>query len=266
MSRIVRLLCAPAVVLTAGACFATRGDVVKLQETIAANALRAQRADSLREAQLARVTRALGAISDSLRLATVTLQRFQGDVSMSMHGVEQQLLTIQELTGQSRKQVESLRAQLEARAAEPPPAAVPTAPVAGAPAAPPTAPAAPGPYQLLELGRQQLKRGASAAARAAFSDLLTQYPTSELAPDAQFSIAEAFSAAGSIVEADSVYALVVDRYPASDRAPTALYKRAVALRVAGQTRQARIFLQQILDKYPKSDEAILAASALRDLK
>jgi tol-pal system protein YbgF len=255
---------APADVLAAGACFATRGDVIKLQENIAANAARAQRADSAREAQLARITRALASISDSLRLATVTLQRFQGDVSMSMHGVEQQLLTIQELTGQSRKQVDALRAQIEARASDVPPAVAPTAP--GVAPASPAQPAAPGPYQLLELGRQQLAKNAPSAARAAFNDLLTQYPTSDLAPDAQFGVAEAFAASGSAVEADSVYALVADKYPASERAPTAIYKRAVALKVAGQTRQARLLLQQVIDKYPKSDAAVLAASMLRDLK
>ncbi len=267
-SRRARLLIAPAAVLAVGACFATRGDVRVLQNdigTLQAAAARAAHADTLQSQQLRQIVRALGDVADSLRLATVTLHRFQGDVSMSMHGVEQQLLTIQELTGQSRKQLESMRAQIETRANEAA-YAVPPAPGTGAPAAPPAGQAAPGPYQLMELGRQQLARGASSAARAAFSDLLLQYPTSDLAPDAQFNIAEAFAAAGSVVEADSVYALVVDKYPASDRAPTALYKRAVALKVAGQTRQARVLLQQVLDKYPKSDAAVLAASLLRDLK
>ena len=256
--------------MTAGACFATRSDVRVLQSdigTLQAAAARAARADTAQAVQLRQIVQALGAVSDSLRAAAVTLHRFQGDVAMSMHSVEQQLLTIQELTGQSRKQVEALRSQMEARASEPPPAA----PLVAAPGAVPAAEAAagtpaPGPYQLMDLGRQQLARGASSAARAAFSDLLAQYPPSELAPDAQFGIAEAFAASGSAADADSVYALVAERYPTSERAPTAIYKRAVALKVAGQTRQARALLQQVLDKYPKSDAAVLAASLLRDLK
>lgn len=275
-TRFVRLLIAPAVVLTAGACFATRGDVRVLQSdigTLQAAAARAARADTQQSVQLRQIVQALGAVSDSLRIATSTLQRFQGDVSMSMHGVEQQLLTIQELTGQSRKQVDALRAQIEARASDAPPApptavvpsGVPTTGAAPAAATPQGAPA-PGPYQLLELGRGQLAKGATSAARAAFSDLLAQYPTSELAPESQYWIAESFASAGSAVEADSVYALVAEKYPASDRAPTAIYKRALALKVAGQTRQARVLLQQVLDKYPKSDAAVVAASLLRDLK
>ena len=267
--RLARLLIAPAAILAAGACFATRSDVRVLQDDIGrlqASAGRAARADTLQSQQLQQIVRALGAVSDSLRLATLSLQRFQGDVSMSMHGVESQLLTIQELTGQSRKQLDAMRAQIEARANEP------TVPVAatGAPAVPGAAPtagqAAPGPYQLMELGTQQLKKGAASAARAAFSDLLTQYPGSDLVPEAQYKIAEAFTSAGSAVEADSVYALVADRYPASEFAPNAIYKRALALKVAGQTRQARTLLQQVLDKYPRSDAAILAASLIRDLK
>ncbi len=274
-TRFVRLLIAPAVILTAGACFATRGDVRVLQSdigTLQAAAARAARADTQQSVQLRQIVQALGAVSDSLRIATSTLQRFQGDVSMSMHGVEQQLLTIQELTGQSRKQVDALRAQIEARASDAPPApaavvpaGVPTTGAAPSASTPQGAPA-PGPYQLLELGRGQLAKGATSAARAAFSDLLAQYPTSELAPESQYWIAESFASAGSAVEADSVYALVAEKYPASDRAPTAIYKRALALKVAGQTRQARVLLQQVLDKYPKSDAAVVAASLLRDLK
>jgi len=269
-ARVIRRLIAPAVILTAGACFATRGDVRVLQSdigTLQAAAARAARADTLQGVQLRQITQALGAVADSLRLATTTLQRFQGDVAMSMHDVQQQLLTIQELTGQSRKQVDALRVQMEARANEPPvvaPAAV--APGAVPPSAVPPETPPPGPYQLRDLGRQQLTRGAFSAARAAYGDLLTQYPSSELAPDAQFGIAEAFAAAGSAVEADSVYALVAEKYPASDQAPTAIYKRAVGLKVAGQTKQARVLLQLVLDKYPKSDAASLAAYMLRDLK
>ncbi len=276
--RVVRLLVAPAVILTAGACFATRGDVRVLQNdigTLQAAAARAARADTAQSVQLRQLLQLLGTVSDSVRVATTTLHRFQGDVSLSMHNVEQQLLTIQELTGQSRKQVEALRSQMEARAAEPPPAmpvavtpgvvpapGAPTGVPGGAPAGAPS----PGPYQLMDLGRQQLARGASSAARAAFSDLIAQYPASELAPEAQFGIAEAYASAGSAADADSVYALVAEKYPTSERAPTAIYKRAVALKVAGQTRQARLLLQQVLDKYPKSDAAVLAASLLRDLK
>lgn len=270
-NRIARLILAPAAILAAGACVATRGDVRVLQSDIAtlqAAANRSARADTLQAAQLRQIMQALGAVSDSLRLASANLQRFQGDVTMSMHGVQQQLLTIQELTGQSRKQVDALRAQLEAQASAAPAAAAAIVPpgAAGASAPPATGAPAPGPYQLMELGRQQLARGASSAARAAFSDLLTQYPASDLAPEAQYWIAESYASAGSAVEADSVFALVAERYPTSERAPVAAYKRAVALKVAGQTRQARTLLQQVIDKYPKSEAATLAAALLRDLK
>jgi len=271
-TRFARLLIVPAVILTAGACFATRSDVRVLQSDIAtlqAAAARAARADTAQSVQLRQIIQGLGSVSDSLRLASTSLQRFQGDVSMSMHGVEQQLLTIQELTGQSRKQVDALRAQLEARIADPAPAAVVPTPSGGAPSG--AAPAAggapaPGPYSLMELGRQQLARGATSAARAAFSDLLTQYPTSDLASEAQYQIALAYSSAGNAVEADSVFALVAEKYPTSERAPEAIYKRAVALKVAGQTRHARTLFQQVIDQYPKSEAATLSAAMLRDLK
>lgn len=264
--RVARVFIAPAVIVTAGACFATRGDVRLLQADIARlqlAAAQAASADTAHTVQLRRIIQTLSTLSDSVRASQVAMQRFEGDVALSMRTVQEQLLTVQELTGQSRKQVEALRAQLEARAAE---QAQVAAPAGAAPAGTTGASPQLGPYQLMDLGRQQLAKGATSAARAAFSDLLTQYPASDLAPEAQYWIAETFASAGSAVEADSVFSLVAEKYPNSERAPVAIYKRALALKVAGQTRQARTLLQQVIAKYPKSDEATLAASLLRDLK
>ena len=256
---------APVVVLTTGACFATRSDVRVLQgdlqvvraEMLAGDSALQQKVES----DLARIAAILAQMADTVRAANATTAGMAGDVRADLRSIRQQLITIQELTGQSQRRIQELRAEMEMRANE----AAPTPPPAGgSPAGTrPQAGAEPGPSQLFQMGQDQLRRGSASAARSAFTQLLTAYPTSDLAPEALYGIADTWAEEGNGVAADSVYALVVQRYPRSEKAPTALYKRATALRVVGQAAQAREIYQQIVDRYPRSDAALLAQDFLR---
>ena len=263
MSRAVRrslgVAWVPAVTLAAGACFATRNDVRLLQGDVATLRAEAARADSMHRAQMQQVARQVGAVADSLHSANAFLlrfstdvSRFQGDLTLALHSFGQQLIAVQELTGQSQKKLQDLRTDLETKQAE----------LAAAALAPGT-PAGPGPNQLYQIARQQLMRGAVGAARSAFQDLLAQYPASELAPDALFGIAESLQYEGNLAAADSAFQLVVDQHPKSDRAPVALYKRAMIQVGAGQSAKARALFQQIVEKYPTAPEADLARDKLK---
>jgi len=270
----IALAIVPVVTMTTGACFATRSDVRVLQGDIAVLRAEAARADSMHREQLRQLSRQVGVVNDSLRTVATVLTRFQGDVSLSLHNIGQQLITLTELAGASQKKLQEMRADLEARtseAAAAQQAAAPVVPAPGTPAVGGVKPLAgtagqPGPNQLFQAAQAQLRRGAALSARAGFEDFLAAYPKDDLAADAQFGIAETYAAEGKAAAADSAYALVVDRYPKSDRAPTALYKRAAALRDAKQTPRARAMFQQIIDKYPRSDEADLARDILKTLK
>ncbi len=257
----------PVAVLATGACFATQRDMRVLQADL--QVVRAEMAagDSAVQASLdaamARVTALLHEVSDTVKSANATTMRLRGDVRSDLQSIRQQLITIQELTGQSQRRIQELRAEMETRASE---LAAPIPPAGGVTTGDTTAarPAAgPGPAQLYQIGQDQFRRGSNSAARSAFTELLNQHPTSDLAADALYGIAETWSADGDGVQADSVYALVVQRYPRSSRAPTALYKRATALRIVGQTEQARAFYEQLVDKYPDSEAALLAQEYLR---
>jgi tol-pal system protein YbgF len=120
----------------------------------------------------------------------------------------------------------------------------------------------PGPNQLYQLALQQLQRGSYATARAGFDDLLRQYPTSDLAPDAQVRIAESFEAEGQGPQADSVYLLVVEKYPRAPKAANALYKHALLLKRAGRDADAKAAFERVVREYPRSDEAVLARGQL----
>jgi tol-pal system protein YbgF len=278
-------MCASAAVVAAVACFATRDDVRLLQTQMQALQTQEAHADSARQAQLDRVIEQLGLVNDSLGHVNERLAKFQGDVEGSVYSMGQMLIQIQELTGQSQRRLQELRAGLEAQH-NPPPAPTPT-PVATAPesttvvgstavVSPPTptpagaggavADGTPGPNQLYQLALDQLRRGSTGAARTAFQDLLQKYPTADIAPDAQFYVAETYAKERNTTAADSGYQLVVQRYPTSDRASQALFKHALVLQAANKVQAARAALEDVVKKYPRSDEAVLAKDRLRTLK
>ena len=304
MIRAAFRLLAPVALVATGAC-ASRNDIRILQNDIRVMRMESLAADSARMAQLDAVIAALRIQADSLRALRALTARFQGDMRGEMYALGQQLIQVQELSGQSQRRLQELRASLEQRQemqAATPPAPQP-APQAAPPAAqpqqspaqqtPPTssqqqgsqarpeaapvtsaaptgtaaaAPGTPGPNQLFQLALDQLRRGSAVAARAGFHDLLRQYPTSDVAPEAQFYIAQSYETEGSVAQADSAYATVVSRYPQSPRAPSALYKRALALQAQGKIQAARAALDQVIRQYPRSDEAVLARDRLRALK
>jgi TolA-binding protein len=297
--RYLRLLAAPVVILTTGACFATRNDVRILQQdlqTVRAERMAADsallRAIEVVSTELTRIGVALAEVGDTARVTHATTMRLRGDVREDLQAIRQQLIMIQELTGQSQRRINELRSEMEARAAElaaqeanqaavpvvvpvpvptgaqrpgtarPNTATPPATPPAATPAPARPAPA-PGPAQLYQLGQDQQRRGSVSSARAAYTELLDKHSTSDLAPKALYGIAETWADEGNGVAADSVYALVVTRFPRSDMAPNALYKRASAFRSVGRTEQAQALYRQIVDQYPQSDAALLAQEFLR---
>ncbi|MDQ2767209.1 MAG: tol-pal system protein YbgF [Gemmatimonadota bacterium] len=278
----------PVALLATGACFATREDVQALHTDM--QALRADnaRSDSARRVALDRVVTSLTVVRDSLGLLSTRVVKMQGDVRGDLYNVGQQLLQIQELTGQSQQRVQELRASLEAKQSDiqssvapqtaPPAMGAPsgasttspstTPPRAGATTTPGAASGAgtPGPNQLFQISLEQLRRGSPGAARTGLQTLLQQYPTSDLVPDAQFYLGEAYHQEGNAAGADSAYAAVVSGYPTSPRAPTALYKRALGMEEKGNIVGARGLLNDLVSRYPRSDEAALAKERLRTLK
>lgn len=258
-------LVAPVVMLTTGACFATRGDVRVLQGDILAFRQETARADSARAGQIAALLSTLGSVHDTLRDTGNRLARFQGDTRGELRSVGEQLIRLQELVGQSQAVVQRLRGEAEERAMQQQPLAPVTPPVAGDTTAPvTTVPSTnPGPNQLFLDAMGQLRRQSYSAAQMAFSDLLRMHPTSDRAPDAQYWLAEAYDADGKVLEADSAFRAVVTNYPKSARAPTALYKMGLSLAKRGRTAEARVAMERVTREYPSAAEADLATEWLR---
>ncbi len=284
--RVWRLL--PLTLLaTTGGCFATRGDVRIVQGDIAMLRTELLKNQQDQKDALAHTQRLIQVASDSLAKVSARTVGIQGDVRGEMRGVREQLLQIQTLLGQSQATIARLRAELEAQkmasapaSVAPPPDAAPpgrggsgtsrpsspSGATAASPAAADTTSVQAGPNQLYMTGRDQLLRGATATARMTFQELITNYPQSDYAADAQFWIAESLAKENNVPAADAAYAAVVSAYPTSAKAPTALYKRAQLVLKQGNTAQARQLFEQVISRFPRSDEAELATEALKTLR
>jgi len=274
-SRVRRLV--PLVVLVAtGGCFATRGDVRIVQSDIAALRAELLRSQLAQHEALIQNRQMLERTGDSLSKVSARTVSIQGDLRGELRAIREQILQVQTLLGQSQATLARLRSEIESRnapsvAPPPPTGTVPPATSAGGRPTSPTVvdstPArAPGPNQLYTDGRDQLTRGSSATARIYFQELLTNYPTSDYAPDAQFWIGESFAKEKNLPAADAAYAAVVSAHPSAAKAPTALYKRAQLVLQQGNSPQAKQLLEQVIARYPRSDEAELAAEQLKTLR
>lgn len=273
-SRVRRLV--PLVVLvTTGGCFATRGDVRIVQSDIAALRAELLRSQLAQHEALIQNRQMLERTGDSLSKVSARTVSIQGDLRGELRAIREQILQVQTLLGQSQATLARLRSEIESRSAPPvapPPAG--TVPLATSAGGRPTSPTvvdstparAPGPNQLYTDGRDQLTRGSSATARIYFQELLTNYPTSDYAPDAQFWIGESFAKEKNLPAADAAYAAVVSAHPSAAKAPTALYKRAQLMLQQGNSPQAKQLLEQVIARYPRSDEAELAAEQLKTLR
>jgi tol-pal system protein YbgF len=251
---------APAAALLLAGCLASKRDVFEIQTRLGSMQAASARADSARAAQIAVMLDQVMQSNDSVRAVSSRLARLQSTVATDHYEMGRQILQIQELTGQSQRRLQELRASLEERSQM---AAVAPAPTPGDTSRP--APSGPGPAQLFQSSLDQLRRGSATVARSGFEELLRSYPSSEDAPEAMIYIAETYARERNQVAADSVYGLVVERYPSSPKAATALYKHALSMRAAGRTTAARAAFDRIVKDYPRSDEAALAREQLRTL-
>ncbi len=258
-------------------CFATRGDMRILQGDINTVRSESQRSAQAQAQALAETARILQAVSDSLTRLSSRQLAFEGDARGEFRRVNEQLIQVQQLLGQSASIVRSLRADLEvagrtpippSEATTPPPLATAPTPTRGttppATDAAPT-PGLPGPNTLYQDGQDHLRRSSYASARIAFGDLLLNYPSSDVAPEAQYLIAESYAAERNLPAAETAYAAVVSKYPESPRAPDAMYKRATIFIDQGNIAAAKPLLESIVKQYPRTDVAEFAKERLASL-
>ena len=239
-------------------CMASKGDVQILQTELRALRSSVMSADTAQRARADSAMVLIARANDSLRLLSTRLSSFQAGVNGELYDLGRQLITIQELSGQSQRRLQELRASFEARNE----AIAVTAPTPGDT----TQTAGPGPAQLFQIAFDQMQRGSFSSARAGFQELLRKYPSFEAVPAAQLYVGQAFAEEKNVAASDSVYQLVVTTYPKSKEAATALYKFALSQIAQKKRDPARGALNRIVKDYPNSDEASLARDLLRTIR
>jgi tol-pal system protein YbgF len=244
-----------------GACFfATKQDFDKLQQDIVVSRATSNAADSVQRAQLVDVSRSMRTLSDSIGALSRRVSAMRTASESDMAAMKEDISQLQDLSGQSEQRMRDVRAALEEKRQQQASTADTSAGAGGAPAS------GPGPLQLLQAGRDQLLKGGNVAARSAFSQLISQYPTSEYVPEAMFYSAQAYAAEQNPNAADAQYLALISRFPKSPRVPTAMYKRALHLQSQKKTAEAKKIFQDIIKRFPRSDEAALADERLQTIK
>jgi len=256
--------------LTVAGC-ASKGDLRRVEEQLMLSRADQQRSDSARAAQLGAILASQRQIADSLDavgrgMGEVGRQisTFRGDLANDLISIEQQLVQVQALTGQSQQRLTELQTQLEARTEQltAVPAVTPdsTVPTAAAGASTSSASA----DQIYAASLQQLRRGSPGTARMGFREFLRVYPSSTRVPDVTYFLGETF-AAESPDSAATYYARVVDSFPKSSRSASALYKLGLLAERRKDLEAARAYYQRVPRDYPRSDEAALARDRLKTL-
>jgi tol-pal system protein YbgF len=242
----------------------SKSDVQLVQGEVALLRAETMRRDSTRAAQLGEVLQIQRQIMDSLASSRRTVGQLKGDISSDLYNIQQQLVQLQELTGQSQQRLSELHTQLEARGAQ----IETTTPSGGAPAPGDTAQPAGGASasadQMYEASLAQLRRGSTSTARLGLREMLRNYPTSPRVPDALYFVGQSY-AAENPDSAAAYYTQVVDQYATSARAPSALYNLGLLAERRKDSAKAKEAYQRVVQKYPQSDEAALARDRLKAL-
>jgi TolA-binding protein len=221
-----------------------------------------RRADSAHAAQLREIIALQQRTIDSLGAMRRALATVKGDVSNDLYSIQQQLVQLQELTGQSQRRLTELRGQLETRGEQ---LQAPAGPATAAPdsgSAPSAGPPVASAQQMFDASVAQLRRGSAGTARAGLRELLQSHPTSDLVPDALYYIGQSFSSENPD-SAAFYYSRVTREHSTSSRAAASLYTLGLLAERRGDKAGARTAYDQLLKSHPKSDEAALARDRLK---
>jgi len=118
---------------------------------------------------------------------------------------------------------------------------------------------------IYQSAKQAYDQGDFEAAREGFNKLITQYPTSKNADNAQFWIGEIYYHEKWYEKAILEYQKVIEIYPKGNKVQASLLKQGFAFLNLGDKSNARLILSELIKKYPTSNEAKIAQRKLKGL-
>jgi tol-pal system protein YbgF len=124
---------------------------------------------------------------------------------------------------------------------------------------------APPPEVLYNNGLRDYNANKMELASQEFADYLKFYPTTDLAGNAQFYVAEIEYRQGNYAAAVKDYDKVLEQYPGGNKSPAAQLKKGLSLVKLGQQDAGVRELHSLIQRYPRSPEATNARDELRKL-
>lgn len=104
-------------------------------------------------------------------------------------------------------------------------------------------------------GQSYLKQKKYDQAATVFGQMLVDYPSGQLAPNAGYWLGESYYAAGRFQEAIIAFQNTADKYSYSDKAPDALLKLSCSLDHVNDGPKAMAVMDILLTKHPESEAA-----------
>jgi len=112
---------------------------------------------------------------------------------------------------------------------------------------------------------EKFQQGELDTAMQGFSEFLVRYPTSTLAPNAQYWLGECYYGKKQFEQAIEAFDRVKLAYPASEKVPAALLKKGFAYLALNDRSRAVSTLKQVVNGFPKTPEADKASGKLSQL-
>jgi tol-pal system protein YbgF len=240
---------------------ATKQDIRDLQTDLASELRRiAATQDSLRE----EIRRQSLQTQDTLRNANRELVDIRGDVLTTLNRIGSQLGQIQELVGQNSLSITSLRDEVDAlRRSGGVPAGVEGEPIdIGAMPITLGSGEADAKYSA---AMRQYSRGSNTAAKAAFEEFITSFPSHELTPQAHYYLADILAQEEDLEGAIDAFEQIPELFPLSESVPTALYRIGVLHIELGNEDEARLVLERVINTYPEHRIAEDARARLAEI-
>ena len=113
--------------------------------------------------------------------------------------------------------------------------------------------------------KQAFDQGDFEAGRLGFNKIITEYPKSEHADNAQFWIGEIYYREKWYEKAILEYQKVIENYPKGNKVPASLLKQGFAFLSLGDKANARLILNELAKKYPGTNEGKIAAQKLKEI-
>ena len=187
------------------------------------------------------------------------IARMRGQLEVATHQVEMADKRQKDLyldIDTRLRRLEQAQEQAAAAAAAQPPAAP------AASAAPAEPQQSPGELRAYQAALDQFKLGNYALAVSAMQGFLVTYPSSALAPNAQYWIGMAHSGQRDYKSAITAQRKVLASWPDSDKAPDAMLSIASSQETMGDRKSAQQTLQELVTRYPTSSAAASAKQRL----